>query len=228
MCVAHLTWMETFNDRWDMIAETRERMNALERVDIKNLPEGSECTFCKRAFTDKDNQVVLKRSESECKKDSHVFVHWDCCECEWNESVVEYEEGHYFDDLEEFKNLKYFNFRKELQIHMNAIEKVDAKTLPEGKECGGCEKKFSEMKNPVVLKPWDCNLDDEHSYFEWDCLEDLFTRGYLRDCCMNGRCCFPFKDVLFDYDEDFQKFKEYAVKNDEVIEKVVPKLSSHL
>ena len=64
--------------------------------------------------------------------------------------------------------------------------------------------------------------------FEWDCLEDLFTRGYLRDCCMNGRCCFPFKDVLFDYDEDFQKFKEYAVKNDEVIETVVPKLSSHL
>ena len=31
------------------------------------------------------------------------------------------------------KNLGYFNFRKELQIHMNAIEKVDAKTLPEGK-----------------------------------------------------------------------------------------------
>lgn len=224
--------MDMFHDRWVMIAETRKRMNALERIDIKNLPEGSECTFCERVFTDKDNQVVLKRSESEYKNDSHVFVHWDCCECEWNKRVVEYEERHDFDDLEEFKNLKYFNFRKEIEIHMNSIEKVDAKTLPEGKECGGCNKKFSEMKNPVVLKPWDCNLDDDHRYFEWDCLEHRFTEGYLRDCCMkngsHGRCCFPFKDVLFDYDEDFQKFKEYAVKNDEVIEKVVPKLSSHL
>lgn len=55
-------------------------MDKMEKVEVKDLPEGTECSICNEKFADKVNPVVLKECVPECTAEVHSYVDWDCYE----------------------------------------------------------------------------------------------------------------------------------------------------
>ena len=55
-------------------------MNKMEKMEVKDLSEGIECSICNEKFADKVDPVVLKECVPECTAEVHSYVDWDCYE----------------------------------------------------------------------------------------------------------------------------------------------------
>lgn len=186
----------------------------MKKIDVNTLPTGTECIKCEKLIDIKDNQVVLKACPPHCPVEVHKnFSHWDCLE-RWSNRIVP--------EMEEFRKLGVFNLRMEILTHMDSLEKIDVKTLPNETECSGCFKELSDMKDSVVLRA--CLLTcyyKNHGYIHWDCYESWIMDDVERYTC-----------GITDIHDDFQKFEANDAQRDEEVEEkmktLLYKISSHL
>lgn len=114
--------------------------------------------------------------------------------------------------MEEFKDREVYNFVEEMRLHLDSVERVQVKDLPEVEECTLCHRKFYDREILEVLQP--CGIEckkENHGYADYKCYKFWVERSLLRNALRRwstvGRC---------DLTEDFPKFKIIETEEEKI------------
>ena len=114
--------------------------------------------------------------------------------------------------MEEFKDREVYNFVEEMLLHLDSVERVQVKDLPEVEECTLCHRKFCDRENAEALKP--CGLEckkESHGYVDYKCYKYWVERSLLINALVRWSTMEPC-----DLTEDFSKFKIVETEDERI------------